>query len=184
MLLNPGPAESYVMSAQDVQVSVVIPMLNEAGSLPPLFDRLFPVLDGLGESFEVVAIDDGSTDDTLALLREHWRTHRNPAWLFPTGTRSHVAPHGDPAVGPVSRSSLQSAFCRAVKQSGVHKRAHVHTLRHSYATHLLEAGVDLRLIQAYLGHTSPKTTALYTHLTPEVTRLALDPIAHLMDGLA
>jgi integrase/recombinase XerD len=85
-------------------------------------------------------------DDTLALLRDHWRTHRNPAWLFPTGTRSHVAPRGDPAVGPVSRSSLQSAFCRAVKQSGVHKRAHVHTLRRSYATHLLEAGVTLQLV--------------------------------------
>jgi len=85
--------------------------------------------------------------------------------------------------GPISRSSLQSAFHRAVLQSGVPKRAHVHTLRHSYATHLLEAGVDLRLIQAYLGHTSPQTTALYTHLTPEVHRTASDPIHHLMDGL-
>lgn len=69
-------------------------------------------------------------DATLALLREHWRTHKNPLWLFPTGTRSHVAPLSDPAIGPVSRSSLQSAFARAVKKSGVHKRAHVHTLRH------------------------------------------------------
>jgi site-specific recombinase XerD len=119
-------------------------------------------------------------DDTLALLREHWRTHRNPAWLFPTGTRSHVAPHGDPAVGPVSRSSLQSAFCRAVKQSGVHKRAHVHTLRHSYATHLLEAGVTLQLIQEYLGHTSLRTTAIYTHLTRELRDAALQPINGLM----
>jgi len=119
-------------------------------------------------------------DDTLALLRDHWRTHRNPAWLFPTGTRSHVAPRGDPAVGPVSRSSLQSAFCRAVKQSGVHKRAHVHTLRHSYATHLLEAGVTLQLIQEYLGHTSLRTTAIYTHLTRELRAAALQPINGLM----
>ena len=119
-------------------------------------------------------------DDTLALLRDHWRTHRNPAWLFPTGARSHVAPRGDPAVGPVSRSSLQSAFCRAVKQSGVHKRAHVHTLRHSYATHLLEAGVTLQLIQEYLGHTSLRTTAIYTHLTRELRAAALQPINGLM----
>jgi site-specific recombinase XerD len=84
----------------------------------------------------------------LQLLRDHWRTHRNPLWLFPTGTRSHVAPLQDPAVGPISRSSLQSAFVRAVKPSGVHKRAHVHTLRRSYATHLLEAGVPLRLIRS------------------------------------
>ena len=122
-------------------------------------------------------------DDTLALLREHWRTHRNPAWLFPTGTRSHIAPRGDPAVGPVSRSSLQSAFCRAVKQSGVHKRAHVHTLRHSYATHLLEAGVTLQLIQEYLGHTSLRTTAIYTHLTRELRAAALQPINGLMRRL-
>ncbi|MGH7462325.1 MAG: site-specific integrase, partial [Longimicrobiales bacterium] len=71
-------------------------------------------------------------DAALTLLRDHWRTHRNPFWLFPTGTRSHVAPLHDPSVGPISRSSLQSAFVRAVKKCGIHKRAHVHTLRHSY----------------------------------------------------
>ena len=87
-------------------------------------------------------------------------------WLFPAITRSHVAPLHDPTVGPISRSSLQSAFLRGVRKCGVHKRAHVHTLRHSYATHLLEAGISLRLIQDYLGHTSPKTTAIYCHLTP------------------
>ena len=119
-------------------------------------------------------------DDALTLLRDYWRTTRNPLWLFPTGTRSHVAPLNDPAAGHVSRASLQSAFVRAVKQSGVHKRAHVHTLRHSYATHLLEAGVNLRLIQEYLGHTSPRTTSIYTHLTREIRDAALSPINHLM----
>lgn len=121
---------------------------------------------------------------TLSLLRDHWRTHRSPQWLFPAHARQGQVYRVVPGGGPISRSSLQSAFHRAVLRSGVAKRAHVHTLRHSYATHLLEAGVDLRLIQTYLGHTSPKTTALYTHLTPEVKRLALDPIQHLMDGLA
>jgi site-specific recombinase XerD len=119
-------------------------------------------------------------DATLALLRAHWRTHRNPLWVFPTITRSHDGVLSDPGVGPISRASLQSAFVRAVKQSGVHKRAHVHTLRHSYATHLLEAGVNLRLIQEYLGHTSPQTTALYTHLTRELREAALEPINDLM----
>jgi len=122
-------------------------------------------------------------DATLDLLREHWRTHRNPLWLFPTGTRSHVAPLRDPVIGPISRSSLQSAFCRAVKKSGVHKRAHVHTLRHSYATHLLEAGVALPLIQESLGHTSLRTTAIYTHLTRELRDAALEPINGLMSRI-
>jgi site-specific recombinase XerD len=119
-------------------------------------------------------------EGTLALLRDFWRTTHNPLWLFPSGTRSHVAPLHDPAVGPISRSSLQSAFVRAVKHSGVGKRAHVHTLRHSYATHLLEAGVKLPLIQEYLGHTSPRTTSIYTHLTREMRDAALTPINDLM----
>ena len=119
-------------------------------------------------------------DATLALLREHWRTHRNPLWLFPTGTRSPAAPLHDPLVGPISRCSLQSAFVRAVQQAGVHKRAHVHTLRPSYATHLLEAGVALLLIQEYLGHSSARTTTIYTHLTRELRDGALEPINGLM----
>ena len=106
--------------------------------------------------------------DTLPLLRAHWRTHRSPQWLFPAPVRRGTQYFVPTGAGPISRSSLQSAFVRAVKQSGVHKRAHVHTLRHSYATHLLEDGVNLRLIQTYLGHTSARTTQLYTHLTPEV----------------
>jgi integrase/recombinase XerD len=117
---------------------------------------------------------------TLQLLRDHWRTHRSPTWLFPAATR-----HGTPYsvahdCGPITRDSLQSAFRHAVKRSGLNKRAHVHTLRHSYATHLLEDGVNLRLIQEYLGHSSPRTTALYTHLTREIRDAARDPINRLM----
>jgi len=120
---------------------------------------------------------------TLQLLRAHWRTHRSPLWLFPAPTRhglKHSLAHDG---GPVTRCSVQSAFLRAWQQSGINKRAHVHTLRHSYATHLLEAGVNLRLIQDYLGHRSPRTTALYTHLTREVRATATDPLNQLMQDL-
>ena len=105
-------------------------------------------------------------DATLALLRTHWRSHRQPLWLFPAPRVGGPRPAATGAdATPIIRSTLQCAFARAVKQSGVHKRAHVHTLRHSYATHLLEAGVALPLIQDYLGHSSLRTTALSTHLT-------------------
>jgi len=67
-----------------------------------------------------------------------------------------------------------------VKQSGVTKRAHVHTLRHSYATNLLEAGVPIAVIQEYLGHSSPSTTAIYTHVTRELRDAARDPVNDLM----
>jgi len=121
-------------------------------------------------------------DATLAMLRDHWKTHRSPLWLFPAPPRRGVPralAHGG---GPVTRSSLQSAFRRALLKSGVVKRAHVHTLRHSYATHLLEDGVNVRVIQESLGHGSLRTTQLYTHLTAEVRAAARDPINRLLEG--
>jgi len=117
---------------------------------------------------------------TLELLREHWRTHRSPQWLFPAPTRRGLSRALAGNAGPVTRSSLQGAFRRGLQKSGVHKRAHVHTLRHSYATHLLEEGVQLRIIQTYLGHKSSRTTDIYTHLTREVRKTAIDPINRLM----
>ena len=99
---------------------------------------------------------------TLTLLREHWRTHRHPVYLFP----SHWADLNTPtAPFPMTPRSVQAALQAAARDCGFQKHISVHTLRHSWATHLLEAGLNLRLIQAWLGHSTPTTTMRYTHLT-------------------
>jgi len=118
---------------------------------------------------------------TLELLRHYWLSHRNPLLIFPAPGRDH----GDLSLStqPMPKSSLQKVFRIALLESGIHKPACVHTLRHSWATHLLEAGVNLRLIQSYLGHSSPATTSLYTHLTVKAEQLAAQTINRLMSDL-
>lgn len=114
----------------------------------------------------------------LELLRQYWTTHRHPVWLFPArGPRGKGSPAT--AKAPMTVRSVQRALQAALQESGLRKRVTVHTLRHSWATHLLEAGVGLRVIQAYLGHSSPTTTAIYTHLTHKAEVLATEAISRL-----
>jgi site-specific recombinase XerD len=118
----------------------------------------------------------------LRELRDWWKTHRHPTFLFPgptTGWRERAQPAGvaQRAVTHLSVSAVQNTFRLARATVGLSAEATVHTLRHCYATHLLEEGVSLRLISQYLGHASLETTLIYTHLTPlneAKTRAALD----------
>lgn len=99
---------------------------------------------------------------TLTVLRQHWATHRHPHWLFPAKGRDHAQAG---SAQPMACTSVRRAMKRIVQELGFRKRVTIHTLRHSYATHLLEAGVNLRLIQQYLGHRSLQATMIYLHLT-------------------
>ena len=109
----------------------------------------------------------------LAELRSLWKTHRDKRWLFPSPRQE----------GPISRYALWLTFKQAVRAAGITRRITPHSLRHSYATRLLESGVDIRVVQILLGHARIGTTAIYTHLT-EPTRASLKRILDkLMTGL-
>ena len=100
---------------------------------------------------------------TLGLLRDYWVTHRHPRFLFPADGRNHQGM--SIAQTPMSPTAVQGAMKKITSEIDFGKKVSIHTLRHSYATHLLEAGLSLRVIQKYLGHSSLQTTMIYLHLT-------------------
>ena len=115
---------------------------------------------------------------TLAVLRHYWSIHRHPEWLFPA--LGHDRELAGSATRPMAASSVNAALRQLVLELGIKKRVSIHTLRHTYATHLLEAGINLRLIQQYLGHSSLKATMIYLHLTSLGQEQARDTINRLM----
>jgi integrase/recombinase XerD len=119
---------------------------------------------------------------TLKLLRRYWLTHRHPHLLFPALGRNGTG--AKQAQTPMAKSSVQGAFRRAKFDAAIRKKGvAIHTLRHSYATHLLEEGVNLRVIQRYMGHAQLETTMLYLHLTQKGQENACQLINHVMEGL-
>lgn len=102
----------------------------------------------------------------LDALRVYWLAYRPSSWLFP----------GREPDQPLSASAIQRAIKAARVKAGIAKPATPHTLRHSYATHLMEAGTDLRVIQTLLGHRSLRTTAIYTHVATDRVRTTRSPL--------
>lgn len=114
---------------------------------------------------------------TLHWLRAHWTTHRHPRFLFPAEGRNHQ--QSSVATTPIQTSTVQKAMSKIARELNFAKRVSIHTLRHSYATHLLEAGVSLKVIQKYLGHSSLQTTMVYLHLTDSAEVNAREKIEKL-----
>jgi integrase/recombinase XerD len=121
-------------------------------------------------------------NSTLGILRAHWTSHRHPRLLFPAlGRDGRGAPK---ATTPMAIASVQGAMRAAKQRAGITKRAvSIHTLRHAYATHLLEEGVNLRVIQQHMGHASLETTMVYLHLTQKGHEDAYALIDRLMGDL-
>ena len=131
---------------------------------------------GKGRKDRYVTLPDAS----LAALRAYWVTHCNPRLLFPAGKTPELR---QAATRPMDRGGIQKSFKVIVKSCGIHKRVTIHSLRHCYGAHLVEAGLNLRAIQQEMGHECPKTTALYTQLTEVAHQQADQLINRLVNRL-
>jgi len=139
--------------------------ISEVLALEPgdiLFDRgLIHIRDAKGKKDRMTLLARSVAD----LLKRYIETHRPQEYLFP-GQQG----------GPYSERSLQKVMDSAMRKAGIENSATMHTLRHSFATHLLEQGTDLRYIQNLLGHASSKTTEVYTHVSTKFLQGIINPM--------
>ena len=131
--------------------------------------RMLIRIKGKGNKYRNVPLP----EHIVQLLRIYWRRDRPRSLLFPSG-KSGV---------PIAQTTINYALKDACKKAGITKKVTVHTLRHSYATHLLENGVDIRIIQGVLGHKSTKSTIRYTHLTDKTDQVLNKAVNKQMDQL-
>ena len=131
-----------------------------------LSDRgVMVIRQGKGRKDRIVPITEG----IIQMLRTYYRSYRPKVWLF----------EGQIAGERYSERSIQMVLKRSLKRAGIKKPVTLHWLRHSYATHLLESGTDLRFIQELLGHKSSKTTEIYTHVSNSSIRRIKSPLDSL-----
>lgn len=108
----------------------------------------------------------------LQTLREYWKKEKPQKWLFPSWNKEKH----------ITARTVQKIFQNACRKARINKDVSVHSLRHSFATHLLESGIDLRYIQELLGHKSSKTTEIYTHVGTKNLSAVKNPLDSLLKG--
>jgi site-specific recombinase XerD len=148
--------------------------------------KILHVRDGKGGKTREVPM----TDELIDRLRAFYLAHRNPCWLFPSTVKEYRKNSPMPlahamrlGTTPISRSSASAAFRKVCQSSGLlasHEKISAHTLRHSYATHMLEAGVSVQQLASYLGHSTLESTMIYLHVTEiseQKGRIAIQTLA-------
>jgi len=167
--LGPGlRAEGDQIVGLDDQLAEMIAMRDEGkigaigmSNVPlDVLQRALPV--GIVCVQNAYNLVDRTSQPVLDALGRLWQTHHSPRWLFPNR-------HGD---APINKRVLSDTFAAAVAAAGIQRGVTPHCLRHSYATRLIENGIDIRIVQILLGHASIASTAIYTHLTTP-TRVSL-----------
>lgn len=117
---------------------------------------------------------------TIMILREFWLTHRNPLFIFPATSRNKK--NAGISTKSMPLKTAQDVFRDIRTELKITKKITIHTLRHCYATHLLDAGVNIRMVQMFLGHASIQTTCIYLHVTKYGLKESKKVINKLFDG--
>lgn len=174
-VLDKSEVQQIIQSIQNLKHRTIISLIYSAGlRLNEVIEMkvndidskrmLIKVRQGKGNKDRYVML----SEKMLSLLREYYKAYKPKEYLF-EGQKG----------GKYSTRSIQAVFQQALRRSGITKKASVHTLRHSFATHLLEAGTDIRVIQQLLGHSSIKTTQIYT----QVSHTSISKIKSPLDSL-
>jgi site-specific recombinase XerD len=176
VVLSPGEVAAMLQAAPGLKYRAALSVAYAAGLRAAEVVALKP--GDIDSTRMVIRVEQGKgrkdryvmlSPALLDLLREWWRTARPQGWLFP----------GRPAVNPMSTRQLSRACHTAAELAGLDKPVSLHTLRHSFATHLLEQRVDIRVIQVLLGHAKLTTTALYAQVATRTIRDVQSPLDRL-----